>query len=151
MTIKEASKKFNLDEEEIRKRKRDNMILGVYKDGRNVIIPDDTEIIPSKKDIQSFLLQILKYRNNINTVISRKLCPDKSTLDALMRYLFKRGFIGTYDELFSDDDLFSKVQLTDEGFEYIFSENHYKSINRTISIPLTVNLGINVDNIKFGL
>ena len=54
MTIKEASVKFNLDEKEIRARKKDNMIIGVRKDGINVVIPDDTILIPSKKEIQSF-------------------------------------------------------------------------------------------------
>lgn len=76
MTIREASKKFNLEEKEIRNRQRNDMIPGIYKEGKNIVIPDNTEIIPSKKEIQSFLLQILKYRNNNNIVISRKLCPD---------------------------------------------------------------------------
>ena len=49
MTIKEASVKFNLEVQEIRRRKRDDMILGVRKDGRKIIIPDDTVLIPSKK------------------------------------------------------------------------------------------------------
>ena len=107
MTVKEASKKFNLDEKEIRNRQRNDMIIGIRKDGRNIVIPYDTEIIPSKKDIQSFLLQILRQRNNVNTVISRKLCPDKSTPDSLMRYLYKRGFIGRYDETSTDVDSIS--------------------------------------------
>lgn len=41
MTIKEASVNFNLDEKEIRARKKDNMIIGVRKDGNNVVIPND--------------------------------------------------------------------------------------------------------------
>ena len=142
MTIKEASRKFNLDEKEIRNRKDAGMIIGIHKDGRNIVIPDETEIIPSKKDIQSFLLQILRQRNNVNTVISRKLCPDKSTLDSLMRYLYKRGFIGRYDETSADIDLIAKVQLTDEGIAYILGNKNYISISNAISVPLTVNVNI---------
>ena len=44
MTVKEASIRFNLNEKEIRKRQRDNMIIGIRKDGRSVVIPDNTEI-----------------------------------------------------------------------------------------------------------
>ena len=39
MTIKEASVKFNLDEKEIRKRKKDGMISGVRTENRVVVIP----------------------------------------------------------------------------------------------------------------
>lgn len=140
MTIREASKKFNLEEKEIRNRQRNDMIPGIYKEDKNIVIPDNTEIIPSKKEIQSFLLQILKYRNNNNIVISRKLCPDQPTLEALMRYLYKRGFIGKYDESNTEHDLISKVQLTEEGIEYVLGKNNYITINNTITIPLTVNI-----------
>ena len=73
MTVKEASIRFDLDEKEIRKRQRDNMIIGIRKDGRSVVIPDNTEIIPSKSEVRSFLFQILKKRNNVETIISRSL------------------------------------------------------------------------------
>mgnify|MGYP000130445727 CR=1 FL=1 len=80
MTVKEASIRFDLDEKEIRKRQRDNMIIGIRKDGRSVVIPDNTEIIPSKSEVRSFLFQILKKRNNVETIISRSLCPTTSSL-----------------------------------------------------------------------
>ena len=88
MTIKEASVKFNLDEKEIRARKKDNMIIGVRKDGKSVVIPNDTILIPSKKEIQSFLLQIVKYKNNKSIAISRAMCPQKEQLQAIMIYLY---------------------------------------------------------------
>ena len=88
MTIREASVKFNLDEKEIRARKKDNMIIGVRKDGKSVVIPNDTILIPSKKDIQSFLLQIIKYKNNKSIAISREMSPQKQQLQAVMIYLY---------------------------------------------------------------
>ena len=60
MTVKEASVIFKLEEKEIRKRNSDSMILGVGKIGRNIFIPDDTKIIPSKLEIKAFLVQIIK-------------------------------------------------------------------------------------------
>ena len=43
--------------------------------------------------------KILKQRNNSTTIISRGLCPDTTSLKALMRYLYQRGFIGEYNEI----------------------------------------------------
>ena len=53
MTVKEAADKLNLDEKEVRKRRKDNMIIGLRKVNGRLIIPDDTAIIPSKKETKS--------------------------------------------------------------------------------------------------
>lgn len=74
MNIKEAAEKFGLDETEIKNRKKDGMIFGVRTVKNRVIIPDETVIIPSKQEIQAFLFQILKYKNNPNVTISREFC-----------------------------------------------------------------------------
>lgn len=140
MTVKEASIKFNIDEKEIRKRQRDNMIIGIRKDGRSVVIPDSTEIIPSKSEVKSFLFQILKKRNNAKTIISRSLCPSTSTLRILLSYLYKRGFIGEYNENASADELLTEVQLTDEGLSYVFGNKAFTSLSIPFSIPLSVNI-----------
>ena len=50
------------------------MIFGVRTVKNRVIIPDETVIIPSKQEIQAFLFQILKYKNNPNVTISREFC-----------------------------------------------------------------------------
>ena len=140
MTVKEASIRFNLDEKEIRKRQRDNMIIGIRKDGRSVVIPDNTEIIPSKSEVRSFLFQILKKRNNAETIISRGLCPTTVSLKSLLSYLYKRGFIGEYSENMPTDELINSVRLTDDGISYIFGEKMFTSLNIPISIPLSINI-----------
>ena len=142
MTIKEASVKFKMDEKEVRRRQRDGMIIGIHKEGKSVVIPDDTEIIPSKRDIKSFLLQILKQRNNATTVISRGLCPDEKTLRSLLKYLYKRGLIGDYDEKVFGIDLIKQIKLTDEGLSYVFGDKNYISLNAPSAVPLTVNINI---------
>ena len=139
MTVKEASIRFDLDEKEIRKRQRDNMIIGIRKDGRSVVIPDNTEIIPSKSEVRSFLFQILKKRNNVETIISRSLCPTTSSLKSLLSYLYKRGFIGEYSENVPTDELINSVRLTDDGLSYIFGEKMFTSLNIPISIPLNIS------------
>ena len=150
MTIKEASAKFNLEEKEIRARKKDNMIIGVRNEGRRVVIPDDTILIPSKKDIQSFLLQIVKYKNNKSITISRAMCPQKEQLQAIMIYLYNRGFIGDYT--FSDDIkiLFDTIKITDDGFDYILGYGSFNKLSRMVSIPIQLNPNINISAIKLG-
>lgn len=144
MTIKEASVKFNLDEKEIRKRKKDDMIFNVRTENRVVVISDDTEIIPSKKDIRSFLLQIIKIKNNSSTIISRNLCPDNNSLKILLRYLYKRGFIGEFSEVENDQQMLNAVSLTDSGIEYVFGSQNYSKLNTHVSLPLNINI-VNID------
>ena len=150
MTIKEASAKFNLDEKEIRARKRENMIIDVHNDGKRVVIPDDTILIPSKKDIQSFLLQIIKYKNNNSIVISRELCPGKEQLQAVMIYLYKRGFIGNFT--FSEEikTLFDNVQITDSGFDFVLGRGSFDKLSNITPTPIQLNPSINISLIKVG-
>ncbi len=150
MTIKEASVKFNIDEKEIRNRKRDNMIIGVRKDGRTIVIPNDTILIPSKKDIQSFLFQIIKYKNNPSTTISRGLCPNSDQLEVLINYLYKRGFIGQFDYINDISELFRRIQLTEDGFSFVFGVSSMKRIASIIPSPLQLNPSINISAIKVG-
>lgn len=150
MTIKEASAKFNLDEKEIRARKKENMIIDVHNDGKRVVIPDDTILIPSKKDIQSFLLQIIKYKNNNSIVISRELCPGKEQLQAVMIYLYKRGFIGNFT--FSEEikTLFDNVQITDSGFDFVLGYGSFGKLSNITPTPIQLNPSINISLVKVG-
>lgn len=87
MTIKEASIKFNVDKSIIKKSIEGGM-LPKRKIGRFCDIPDDTKFIPVKSEIQYFLFQILKFKNDGNKGISRKLCPNAESLNILFEYLY---------------------------------------------------------------
>lgn len=141
MTIKEASIRFNLDEKEVRKRYKAGMIIDARKDGRCVVIPDNTEIIPAKSEIKSFLLQIVKQKNNPAYVMSRGLCPDSASLKCLLNYLYVRGLIGNYKHCETTEEMLQNVQLTEAGFSYIFGEKAYIALNKGISIPISINVG----------
>ena len=141
MTIKEASRQFSIEEKDVRKRYKDGMIIGARKDGRYIFVPDDTEIMPSKQEIKSFLFQIIKHKTNGSYVISRGLCPDLHSLKVLLRYLYKKGLIGFYQEEDSEMKMLSQIQLTDEGFAFVFGEKTCLALNNGISVPLTINLG----------
>lgn len=150
MTIKEASAKFKLDEKEIRARKKENMIIDVHNDGKRVVIPDDTILIPSKKDIQSFLLQIIKYKNNNSIAISRELCPEKEQLQAVMIYLYERGFIGKFTFSEEIETLFDNVQITDSGFDFVLGYGSFGKLSNIMPAPIQLNPSINISLIKIG-
>ena len=141
MTTKEASRIFRIDEKEIRKRYREGMIIAAYKDGNFIVVPDETEIIPSKQEVKSFLLQLIKIKNNNTYVVSRSMCPDMDTLKALLHYLYQRGMIGKYEEASSEAEMLANVQLTDDGFAYVLGEKTYAKLTCGFSIPITLKLG----------
>lgn len=150
MTVKDAHKKFGISEKEIRKRKKDGMIIGAKTINHRIKIPDNTEIIPSKKEIQSFLFQIIKYKNNNGLTISRSLCPDEESLNAVMNFLYKKGFVGGF--VFSNDInvLFSDVSLTDDGIAFVFGKSKMSSIDGITCSAVALNPTINVFSIDIG-
>ena len=150
MTVKEASIRFNIDEKEIRKRRKDKMIIGARTDGKSVVIPDDTIIIPSKNDIQHFILQIIKYKNNNTYPISRSLCPQSEQLKAVIDYLFKRGFIGEVDFEENISTLFKKIQITDDGFDYVIGYGKYNKLLNIQSVPININPNISISALHVG-
>lgn len=147
MTIKKAAEMFQVDEKTIRRSIADGM-LQKWKVGRNIEIPDGTMFIPIKNDIQAFLFQILRYKNDPFFPISRRMCSDVDSLKILFEYLYRRGYIAEYE--FSEDilSLFNGVILTAEAIDLIFGKykiTQLKSINfMTITINPTIKIGINV-------
>ena len=123
MTVKQASVIFGISEKEVRKRNRDNMILNSYKEGRVIVIPESTRIIPSKKSIRAFLIQILKFKNNSSIVISHSLWNDNNSLLILSDYLFKMGLIDRCEDFKDHNDFFRNVKLTDDGISFALNNN----------------------------
>lgn len=147
MTVKEASVIFKLEEKEIRKRNSDSMILGVGKIGRNIFIPDDTKIIPSKLEIKAFLFQIIKYKNNSAMIMPRNMCPCREHLEVLAEYLYKKGFIGKYKEFSDERGFFDNVKLTDEGINFVFGNLLITKAQNNLSFPIHINQTFSVVNI----
>lgn len=147
MTIKKAAETFNVDEKIIRKSINDGM-LPKRKVGRNIEIPDDTKFIPVKTDIQAFLFQILRYKNNPHFPISRKLCPNNVALKILFEYLYCNGYIAEFSFTENILELFNTTILTDEATHLIFSKykvDKLKHVNlMPISINPTIKIGLNV-------
>lgn len=147
MTIKRAAEVFQIDEKIIQKSINEGL-LKKRKIGKNIEIPDDTKFIPIKNDIQAFLFQILRYKNNAHLPISRKMCPDTASLKILFEYLYRNGYIAEYE--FSEDIsvLFRNTILTEEATDFIFGKykiDQLKNINfMPISINPTLKVGLNV-------
>lgn len=150
MTVKEASKKFGKTERQIRKIINQDKLIDTYKNGRNIVIPDDIEIIISKSEVQSFLLQIVKYKNNKHTVISRQLCPTLSQLQILTKFLYQRGFIGEYGAYSNESNFFEKVQLTDYGLNYILGTNKATKLSEPIALAIIPNVSVNIGLVNVG-
>ena len=150
MNTKEAAEKFKLDIQEVRNRKDDGMILGVRTVKGRIIIPDDTAIIPSKQDIQAFLLEILKYKNNPGTTVSRKLCPDEESLRTVVEYAYRRGFIGEYEFQSSISNLFQSLSLTDEGLAYVIGAGRLNQMTTYSIHPITLNPELKIGLINIG-
>ena len=103
-----------------------------------------------KKDIQSFLLQIIKYKNNKAIAISRDLCPRNEQLRAVMSYLYNKGFIGDFTFLENIEDLFDNVQITDKGFDFILGYGSFGKLSNIIYNPIQLNPDISFSAIKVG-
>lgn len=148
MNIKYASELFGIDEKIIRKSIDDGMIEKT-KIGRRIYIPDDIKFIPIKKDIKSFLFQILCYKNNPNYAISREMCPNSEKLKFLMEYLYCKGYITEYTFADNIKLIFEKIMLTDKAINLIFGQNTIKNLrdlsNTNPSLIINnVNIGLNV-------
>ena len=140
MTTKEAAERSNKTVAQIRQAIHDKFLEGAIQNGKYVI-PDDTPIIIIKQEVQAFLLQILKFKNNEYTVISRSLCPELEKLRVLSEYLYKKGFIGYVGRFDTEKEFFSKAQLTDEGFA-LATEN---AVVKTKDNKLSFNPSININ------
>lgn len=118
MTTNEACEKFGLEKKELYKRIKAGMIPGVVKKGRMFVIPDKTPFIPSEQEIRTFLLQILKFKNNPSYVFSRRLCQTDKALKDVLHYLYCRGFVGEDVSVTDPSDALNQIKLTDAGFEH---------------------------------
>ena len=147
MTTKQASAKFHIDEKEIRKRNKDGMIIGSTKEHGLIIIPDATKIIPSKADVQAFLFQVLKYKNNKSIIIAQQLFPDVYKLKIIAEYLFLKGYIGKYDEFEDEKEFFNAVQITDSGMQLVFGSNAIQKFSSPIVITFAPTAQLNIVNL----
>lgn len=141
MTVNGAFRIFKLSEKDIRKCCKDGMVKGAYKNKNRWIIPDETKIILTKKQVQEFLFQIIKFKNNPNLPISRELCETEEKTKILFDYLFELGLLGEYVFLSNIKSLFYDVQITDKGFELLMG-SYYRKIN--VNLIETFNL-ININ------
>ena len=141
MTTREAAEKFNLEIQEVRKRKNDGMIPGARTVKGRIVIPDDIEILPSKQEIQSFLFEIIKYKNNPNVTISREYCPDEISLHSVVNYVYRRGFVGEFEFNSKIQILFQNLSLTDEGLKFIMKRMSQSNLG-SVEINSNINFGI---------
>jgi len=121
MTVKEASEKFNISRDEIRKlcRESQNSIVKYVKANKNVYwdIDDDTKVIMTKEQILHSLLQLLKYKNNPNNVVSRRTFPNDEISIMVFDYLSTLGYVSARESnSITLMECLKTIALTEEGF-----------------------------------
>lgn len=144
MTTNEACEKFGLEKKELYKRIKAGMILGVVKKGRMFVIPNETAFIPSEQEIRTFLLQILKFKNNPSYIFSRGLCQTDKDLENVLHYLYCRGFVGEDISVTDPSDALNRAKLTDTGFEYIVHKGSQKKAEINLNAPINFNFGLSL-------
>lgn len=146
MTVIKASEKFFIPKNTIYKLCRDSQkgpikyINAIKK--KSWEIDDSTTVIMTKEQIQFSLLQILKYKNNPNVVVSCKTFPERDVY-LVFDYLCCLGFVSKRNcNSISLEDCLSNVKLTEEGIDLltsVFDEQKIKTIN--INFQNTNNIG----------
>lgn len=135
MTVNEACELFGKDKREIYQCLKEKMVPKARKVKNKWIIPDGTKIIPSKMDIQCFLLEVLKFKNNPKVVVSRSLFPDEESLKILLEYVYNKGLIGEYSlSSFEVSQALSSIKMTEQGFDWLLGKSNQTLSSHQISI-----------------
>lgn len=144
MTIKEISSKFKIDEKVIRQSIKDGLIEA-DKTKRPYILSDDLKFIPIKKQLQAFLFQVLKYKNNPNIALNRSMCQNNEQLNILLEYLFKKGFVSKWEICEDICCSFTSIMLTDDGIDFAVGEKLAQKRLGDFNLTFNFNAGcINV-------
>ena len=141
MTTKEASIKFQISENDIRKSIRDGMFYATKKSGR-YIIDDEIEFIPIKCMVQAFLFQILRFKNNPQIALDYSLCLDEYRLKIVTDYLLRRGYISQFKFNADIKCLFKEITLTDRGIAFALGNDVIKKRNVTINLTFPIKIGV---------
>lgn len=148
MTVKDASKKFKKTEREIYQAIKDGL-LDAPKNNRKYDIPEGTEIIITKSEVQLFLLHVLRYKNNENIVISGKYCPQVEQLKVVSKLLYTKGYIGNLNSFNSQSDFLNQVKLTDEGFALALGRISTK-LNKSLDLSFNPSINFNIGLLNVG-
>lgn len=153
MTTKQASDTFCIPVRTIRDLCRQNKIADVVKNGREYIIPDDTPVIITDDKAKAFLLQLLKFKNNPDIVLSQCGIDSEQKGRTFLRYLLSQNLIGECDYCDDYRQLLRNMQITDHGFDFLLGSiaKEPKSININIEVSNNVNNNANIGLISAGL
>lgn len=158
MTVKEASEKFNISKEKIRDlcRESQNGSITYIKANKKVYwnIDDDTKVIMTKDQIMYSLLQLLKYKNNPNDVISHKTFPNDEISVVIFDYLCALGYVGARETTVTTlKDCLDTISLTEEGINALLSPTQKKQNNniKSIEFPFNNNGKINMSLVNLGV
>ncbi len=139
MTVKEASENFGLSKDLIRKLCRESQkgdikyIQSVKLNGKWVL--NDPDIILTKSQIQNILLQIIRFKNNPNSAISRRCFPTDDILKTAIKDLCRLGFVTECDGE-NYRELFGTVMITEEGITYLVDKKSEQTITNAPAINI---------------
>ncbi len=151
MTVKEASEKFNIPKEKIRELCRDsqNGPIVYIKANKNIrwYIDDDTKIIMTKDQIFYSLLQLLKYKNNSNYVISHRTFSNDNISTIIFDYLCDLGYVSKRGlTVCSLIDCLNTISLTEEGINALLNPMQKKRCENAKPVKFSTNINVNINS-----
>lgn len=150
MTVKEASDRFNISKDEIRKLCRESQegpIIYV-RASKNIIwnIDDDTKIIMKKSQIFYSLLELLKHKNNPYNITSRRTFPNDEISVIVFDYLCSIGYVGVRNSNVTTlTECLSSISLTDEGLSALLSPAQRKQNENVKPVIFNINNNFSVN------
>ena len=156
MTVKEASLLFKLDVRKVRDSCKDGYVLDAVK--KTVWdIPNDVEVILTKKQIEGVLFCILQFKNSKIIEGYPRCINDKRKALVVFKLLFDLNLIhsGCDDrerfisliKKWDVEEVIDHIVITKEGMQLIVGHkrlNNLVNVNINVNIEPKFNLGVNI-------
>ena len=117
MDTKQASCKFNIGAKEIQEMCRRGLIVGVRKEKRRWVIPDDTKFIVDSNGIKYIIWEIINLQINKNYAFSLKYIETVFKAKECFDYLQLMGYITSFTERETVEETIASVRLSQRAME----------------------------------
>lgn len=139
MNTAEASKKFRIAQNEIRKICKNGLIVGAIKIKGVWDIPNDTKFFLNKDGVISVLWEFININLNRNYLYSLQYINTIEKLSACCEYLQTLGYINNYDTKSTIRETINNITLSQKAID-LFKNNRVGVNNIVFCINMDFNL-----------